>query len=105
MRSLLLVESLELRPSNQYILVSESEPFTVRKNVCVPGKAAVEMKSKVFDMVLLRSYFIGSNLIYYYGHRHYCPNTTTTAASVLLFSIYFSIFTFLFCHNHPRVCI
>jgi hypothetical protein len=24
------------------------------KNVCVPGKAAVEMKSKAFDMVLLR---------------------------------------------------
>jgi hypothetical protein len=49
-----------LRPSNQYILVSES-PSCLRLAkmcvcvcVCVPGKAAVEMKSKVFDMVLLR---------------------------------------------------
>jgi hypothetical protein len=28
--------------------------FTFSKNVCVSGKAAVEMKSKVFDMVLCR---------------------------------------------------
>jgi hypothetical protein len=28
--------------------------FTFRKNVCVPGKAVIEMKSKVFDMALLR---------------------------------------------------
>jgi hypothetical protein len=27
--------------------------FTFRKNVCVPDKTAIEMKSKVFDMVLL----------------------------------------------------
>jgi hypothetical protein len=26
--------------------------------VCVPGKAAIEMKSKVFDMVLLRDFHI-----------------------------------------------
>jgi hypothetical protein len=32
----------------------ESKLFTFRKNVCVLGKAAIEMKSKVFDMVLLR---------------------------------------------------
>jgi hypothetical protein len=55
MRSLLLVESLDLRPSNQYILVSESPScLRLEKNVCVPGKAAVEMKSKVIYMVLLR---------------------------------------------------
>jgi hypothetical protein len=48
-RSLLLIESLDLHPSNQYSLV-----ITFRKNVCVPGKAAIEMKSKVFDMILLR---------------------------------------------------
>jgi hypothetical protein len=39
MRSLLLVESLDLRPSNQYILVSEeSKLFTFSKNVCVPDE-------------------------------------------------------------------
>jgi hypothetical protein len=50
-----LIESLDLRPSNQYILVSESPScLDLEKNVCVPGNAAIEMKSKVFDMVLLR---------------------------------------------------
>jgi hypothetical protein len=49
-----LVESLDSRPSNQYILVRES-PSCLRlaQCVCVPGKAAVKMKSKVFEMVLL----------------------------------------------------
>jgi hypothetical protein len=53
-RSLLLVESLGLCPSNQYILVREI-PSCLRfaKCVCVPGKSSVEMKSKVFDKVLL----------------------------------------------------
>jgi hypothetical protein len=50
MRSLLLVESLDLRPSNQL--------FTFCKNVVVPGKLSIEMKSKVFDMVLLRDLHI-----------------------------------------------
>jgi hypothetical protein len=55
MRSLLLIESLDLRPSNQYILVSEGPNcLRLEKKVCVPGKAAIEMKSKVSDMVLLR---------------------------------------------------
>jgi hypothetical protein len=55
MRSLLLIESLDLHPSNLYILVSESPScLCLEKYVCVPGKAAIEMKSKVFDMVLLR---------------------------------------------------
>jgi hypothetical protein len=31
----------------------ESKLFMFRKIVCVPGKAAIEMKSKVFNMVLL----------------------------------------------------
>jgi hypothetical protein len=36
-------------------LVSESPScLRLEKNVCAPGKAAIEMKSKVFDMVLLR---------------------------------------------------
>jgi hypothetical protein len=48
MRSLLLVESLDLRLSNQYILVSESPSCLRLAKMCVPGKAAVEMKSKVF---------------------------------------------------------
>jgi hypothetical protein len=49
-----LVESLDLRPSNQYILVSESPSCLRLEKMCVPGKAAVLMKSKVFYMVLLR---------------------------------------------------
>jgi hypothetical protein len=49
-----LIESLDLRPSNQYILVSESLICLRFAKMCVPGKAAVKMKSKVFDMVLLR---------------------------------------------------
>jgi hypothetical protein len=59
MRILFLIEILDLRQSNQYILVSES-PNCLRfaKNVCVPGKAAVEMKSKVFDMVFFRDLHI-----------------------------------------------
>jgi hypothetical protein len=32
----------------------DSKLFTFCKNVCVPGKSTLEMKSKVFDMVLLR---------------------------------------------------
>jgi hypothetical protein len=39
MRSLLLIESLDFRPSNQYILVSESPScLRLEKNVRVPGK-------------------------------------------------------------------
>jgi hypothetical protein len=54
MRSLLLVESLDLRPSNQYILVREIPScLHFAKNVCAPGKSSVEIKSKVFDIVLL----------------------------------------------------
>jgi hypothetical protein len=35
------MESLDLRPSNQYILVSESPScLRLEKNACVPGKAA-----------------------------------------------------------------
>jgi hypothetical protein len=52
--SLLLIESLDLRPSNQYILLSESPSCLRLEKMCVPGKAAIEMKSKVFDMLLLR---------------------------------------------------
>jgi hypothetical protein len=42
--------------SEKPVHLGEREPelFTFRRNVCVPGKAAIEMKSKVFDMVLLR---------------------------------------------------
>jgi hypothetical protein len=56
MKSLLLVESLDFRPGNQYILVSESQSCLrlAKMCVCVPGNAAVKMKCKVFDMVLLR---------------------------------------------------
>jgi hypothetical protein len=32
--------------------------FMFRKNVCAPGKAVFEMKSKVFNMVLLRDLYI-----------------------------------------------
>jgi hypothetical protein len=48
--------SLDLRPSNQYILVSESPSCLRLEKMCVfvPDKAAIEMKSKVFDMILLR---------------------------------------------------
>jgi hypothetical protein len=49
MRSLLLIESLDLRASK-----GDSKLFTFCKNVWVPGKTSVEMKSKVFNMVLLR---------------------------------------------------
>jgi hypothetical protein len=55
-----LIESLDLRPSNQYVLVSECPSCLSLEKMCVPGKAAVEMKSKVFDMVLLRYW----NIIY-----------------------------------------
>jgi hypothetical protein len=43
-------------PSEKPVHLCEREPelFTFSKNVCVPGKAAVKMKSKVFDMVFLR---------------------------------------------------
>jgi hypothetical protein len=71
MRSLLLAESLDLRPSNQYFLV-ESKLFTFSKNVCVPFKAAVEMKSKIFYMVLssLLFSFLFSSL---FAHHLYGP--------------------------------
>jgi hypothetical protein len=51
MRSLLLVESLDLCPSNQYILVREIPSCLRFAKMCVCQ--VVEMKSKVFDMVLL----------------------------------------------------
>jgi hypothetical protein len=54
MRSLLVMESLGLSLGNQYILVSESPSCLRFEKMCVPGKVAIEMKSKVFDMVLLR---------------------------------------------------
>jgi hypothetical protein len=54
MRSLLLVESLDLHLSNQYILVSESPSCLRFAKLCVcQVKSSVEMKSKVFDVVLL----------------------------------------------------
>jgi hypothetical protein len=54
MRSTLLIESLDLHPSNQYILVSDSPSCLRLEKMCVPRKAAIEMKSKIFDMVLLK---------------------------------------------------
>jgi hypothetical protein len=45
MRSLLLIESLDLRPNIQYILVSESPSCLRLEKMCVAGKAAIGMKS------------------------------------------------------------
>jgi hypothetical protein len=42
------------RPLYQAAASLQSQLFLSHSEVCVPGKAAVEMKSKVFDMVLLR---------------------------------------------------
>jgi hypothetical protein len=44
MRSFLSIESLDLRPSNHYILVSESPSCIRLEKMCVPGKAAIEME-------------------------------------------------------------
>jgi hypothetical protein len=64
---------LYLRPSNQYIFVSESPTcLRLEKNVCVPGKAGIEMKSKVFDTVLSRYLHIIYMDIYFF-----CKNILT----------------------------
>jgi hypothetical protein len=55
-RSLLLVESLDLRPV--HLGEEDTKLFKFCKNVIVPGKSSVEMKSKVSDMVLLRDLHI-----------------------------------------------
>jgi hypothetical protein len=53
MRSLLLVENFEFRPSNQHILVRVIPSCLFCENVFVPGKSPIKMQPQIHYIILV----------------------------------------------------